>query len=61
MEPFETLALPSMKIVPATVSTFVVLFHESSPLGVPAGPTRQVYELAGVRLNSGVTLLFRVG
>src|SRR6266571_1900779 len=30
----EIFALPSMKIVPLTVSVFVVAFQESSPLGV---------------------------
>ena len=44
-----TLALPSIRIVPATVRTFVLAFQESSPLGVPAGPTRQVYEEAGIK------------
>src|SRR6266536_2660198 len=31
---FESLALPSMNIVPLTASVFVVAFQESSPLGV---------------------------
>ena len=43
-EPFSTFTLPSMNIVPFTVSTFVEAFQESSP----AEPL-QVYDEAGVR------------
>src|SRR4026208_1140938 len=50
-----------MNIVPMTVSVLVVAFHESSPTGSFAGPTRHVYEDAGVRSNTVGTLLFRGG
>src|SRR5262245_16627349 len=53
-----TVALPSRKTVPRTVSFFVLSFHESSPARV-----LHEYERAGVRLiaavPTGVALLFR--
>src|SRR5262249_37568433 len=52
--PFWITALPSMKIVPATVSFFVALFQESSPAAV-----WHVYEAAGVRSTTDGTLLLR--
>src|SRR5712691_4000884 len=52
-------ACPSMKIVPCTVSTRVGASHDSSPVGFPGGPTRHVYEDAGVRLKTVATLLLR--
>src|SRR5215210_5528580 len=56
--PLETLALPSMKIVPLTVSDFVVAFQESSPLGV-ASSQRTVWlatcDAAVVLLTARVT------
>ena len=42
--------LPSMKIVPLTVSNFVDAFHESSPRTVLPAADLQVYDDAGVRL-----------
>ena len=47
VEPFVIAALPSMKMVPFTVRTFVDEFHESSPFVF-----WHVYELDGVRLIS---------
>jgi hypothetical protein len=38
------LALPSMKIVPLTVSDFVVAFQESSPLGCVSQSTLAPFE-----------------
>jgi hypothetical protein len=52
--PFWIWALPSMKIVPFAVRTFVVAFHESSP----ADPTH-VYDVEGVRSWTVGMLLFR--
>ena len=49
-----------MKIVPTTVRTLVDAFHESSPTGDSAGPTRHVYEAGGVSSKTVGTLLFRV-
>src|SRR5207245_4375504 len=53
------LTCPSTKIVPRTVSTRDEASHDSCPVGLPGGPTMQLYEVAGVRLKTVVTLLFR--
>src|SRR6187200_2748261 len=42
--------LPSKKIVPCTVSSFVVAFQESSPRVVVPAIDLHVYDAAGVRL-----------
>ena len=52
--PFSIFTLPSMNIVPFTVSTFVAAFQESSP-----AEALQVYDEAGVRSWTVVKLLLR--
>src|SRR2546429_1880612 len=49
-----------MKTVPITVSVRDAASQDSSPLGLAAWPTRQVYEAAGVRLKAPAMLLLRV-